>query len=254
MNTNKRKEKEPYTASWMPLPRSPLLWTGHLLSEMKGPGKKLGKAAGIAAATAAVAIGGANLGTYFDQAYHNHPYGSMRNKTAMVLEGDRKPSDPLEEKALSTATLKVVGNKAPEEATVKLRLYAQDGSTRLTAHYTMVWDTNRGLAKRDVEDITINWELRGDHFRPTDAQTRFHYKAVGFSLSQDSEPVIVITNPAHTPAIPGSVPKYLDGKPGLVDIFTVFSAEKWAGSCLSFGYPQGFDSMDVRFNAEISRE
>lgn len=254
MNTTKKKDKERYTPGWFPLPRSPLVWAGFILSDMKEPGKKIGKVAGVIAATAAAAIGGANLGTYFDQSYHNHPYRSMRNRTGMVLEGGSRSLDPLEEKALSAATLKVVGNKPPEQATVKLRLYAQDGATRLSAHYTMAWNTNKGIAKRDVEDITVNWELKGDRFHPVDAKTRFHYKAVGFSLGLDSEPVIVVTNPAHTPAIPGSVPKYLDGGPGLVDIFTVFSAEKWAGSCLSLGWPQRFDTIEVRFTAKLSRE
>jgi hypothetical protein len=197
--------------------------------------------------TAVVAIGGANLGTYFDYTRNNYDYAKLGNKTTISLS-NAPQGDALVEQALRTAKLAVIGHTAPMEASLELALDRVDGT--LSAHYQMVWNTNKGLEKRDVEDITLTWRLDHGRFVPREAVTRYHYKTVSFDLP-DKEPVIVIQNPAHTPGIPGTVPHYKDNDYGVVDVFTDFSAVKWTGSCLSTGLPQKFGALAVDFKAEM---
>ncbi|MBD3210040.1 hypothetical protein GF318_01520 [Candidatus Micrarchaeota archaeon] len=102
--------------------------------------------------------------------------------------------------------------------------------------------------------MTIHWNYDegSNRFIPDRAVTRYHYREVELSLSPGNPPVIVIQNPAHTPGIPGPSPGYLDHEPETVDVFTMFSAEKWVGCSLSAGLPQTFRALDVSFRAEIS--
>ncbi len=211
--------------------------------------KKLNRVAIGVALFSAIAIGGANLGTYFDYIRNNFDYGKFGNRTAISLR-NAPQNDALLEETLRTAKLAVVGHAAPQEASLELELDRMGGT--LSAHYQMVWNTNKGMKKRDVEDITITWKLDAQgRFVPQKAVTRYHYKTVCFDLPQYRKPVIVIQNPAHTPGIPGTVPHYANNDYGVADVFTDFSAGKWAGSCLSTGLPQEFRALGVDFRTEI---
>ena len=231
-----------------------------LLSKLKKPAKIAGITAGAVVLTSAVAIGGANLGTYFDYTYNTYPYHEFGNKTKFKI---REIKDPLMQKALETARVPIIGNKAPDSADVDLVLSVEGGKKVLTAKYTMVWPSNKGMKKRDEEVIDIAWvyDEKYDRFDPLSAMTRYHYKWVDMPLHSMDDVVIVIQNPAHTPGVPGSylryMPEHFDPKapkyatPNTVDVFTMFSAEKWAGSCLSTGLPHKFEALDVTFNATI---
>lgn len=134
-----------------------------------------------------------------------------------------------------------------------------DGITTLTATYLFVWPTNRGSRTRDEEEISFTWEFneQTQGFMPQNARTRFHYRPVEFNLpSSDYDLVVIITNPAHTPMLPGSYPRYVNDEPsdvvtlpsdelGMVDVFTIFSGQKWAGSSLALGLPHNFGSLDI---------
>lgn len=225
-----------------------------MLSYVKKPAKVIGKALAGATIFSAIAIGGANLGTYFDYTYNNYDYGKFENKTTLDIKG-QQPSNPRVKQALEAATLKLVGAKAPEEASLKLEIIDKpDGKTVLEGDYVMVWSTNKGLEHRDEEELKMTWVYSEsqDRFIPEKAETRYHYKWVEMPLGGLVEqPVVVIQNPAHTPGIPGASPRYIQGSPAVVDIFTLFSAEKWAGSCLSTGLPQEFHSMQVNFSVTM---
>ncbi len=217
-----------------------------LLSKIE---KRINRAAAYAAIGALVAIGGANLGTYFDHVRNNYDYAKLGNRTSISLASAPR-EDELVKMALGTAKLAVVGHTAPAEASLGMELDMVKGT--LSAHYQMVWNTNKGMDKRDVEDITVTWKLDDDNrFAPQKAVTRYHYKTVELDLPHDRTPVILIQNPAHTPGVPGTVPHYAGNDYGAVDAFTEFSATKWAGSCLSTGLPQKFGALAVDFKAEI---
>ncbi len=214
--------------------------------------RKCGKGLAYTALAAGIAIGGANLGTYFDYKYNNYDYRRLENRTTLDVGG--VPRSRIIEKALEAARLRLVGAKPPEEARLRLELSAGSrGVTALDADYIMVWSTNKGIEHRDEEEVRMRWEYSDslDRFVPLSASTRYHYRWVEMNLRGEDEPVIVIQNPAHTPGIPGTVPRYTGGAPGIVDVFTLFAAEKWAGSCLSSGLPQRFGPMEVRFSTEI---
>jgi len=224
-----------------------------LLSKLEKPAKTIGKIAAGAALLSLTAIAGANLGTYLDYAYDNYDYRKLENKTEIALKGVLNEAGPVKS-ALEAVRVKVVGAVPPEIADLYLKLENDGQKVLLSARYVMVWSTNKGIAHRDEEEVRISWlysESEG-RFLPLTAQTRYHNKWVEMPLAGLKDaPVIVIQNPAHTPGIPGASLRYIDDSPGAVDIFTVFSAEKWAGSCLSSGLPQKFSTMPVTFNTEI---
>jgi hypothetical protein len=201
--------------------------------------------------TSAVAIGGANLGTYFSYKYHNHEYKSMPNKTRIALQGE-VDNDSIINAALNAAKIRVVGTKAPEEAKLNILIVKNGEETTLETSYTMVWNTNKGVKKRDEEIMIIRWKLdsKEKKFVPYEAQTRYHYKTVKFPLS-GRVPAIVIQNPAHTPGIPGTQARYQEPIK-IVDVFTLFSAEKWAGSSLACGAPHEFKAMNVTFRTGVN--
>jgi hypothetical protein len=203
--------------------------------------------------TSSIAIGGANLGTYFDYKFHNYDYGKMKNRTTLLLKGKVDKNETIK-LALEAAKIKIIGSKAPEEATLKVKLEERGGDTFLETNYRMIWNTNKGIKKRDVEDVIIRWKLVKTlkKFVAFEAQTRFHFKKVNLELSNQN-PVIVITNPAHTPMIPGANVRY-EGDPNTTDIFTVFSVEKWAGSSLSCSLPNEFKSLIVTFLTEVIKQ
>lgn len=223
-----------------------------LLSKLKRPAKIAGKALGLLAFTGTVAICGANLGTYFDYTYNTYNYRSMGNMTTISFRGGSR-EDSLMNRAIETARVPIIGSSPPDEAQLFLRLDRSGETTTLTARYVMVWPTNKGVEHRDEEEAIIRWNYDepANRFVPVSAQTRYHYRNVHFSLSPDWEPVIVIQNPAHTPGFPGAVPRYEGRGPGLVDNFTLFSAENWAGSSLSLGAPNKFRAMDVSLQTQL---
>ena len=217
------------------------------------PVKATLKVVGFVVGFAATAILGANLGTFFDYKYNNPAsYSKMKNRTKLEFASMLDLSDPKIRKAVETATVKVVGARPPTSAMAFMELYQENGVTKLSSRYVMTWPTNKGLTKYDEEEMTIIWKYSetDGRFVPEKAKTRYHYKTVEFALSGNDEPVLVIQNPAHTPGIPGPAPRY-DDSIGVVDVFTTFSAEKWAGSCIATGLPQKFDSMPVAFNAVL---
>jgi len=221
---------------------------------MKKPAKILGKTVAGVALASTLAIGGANLGTYFDYKYNNYDYNRLQNRTALVLGKDVQEDTALVRRALEAVKLKVVGAVPPESAGLVLQLRKEGDSTMLDARYIMVWSTNKGVAHRDEEEVRITWRFseKADRFEPLTALTRYHHKWVEMPLAGLKEaPVIVIQNPAHTPGIPGTSLSYRDGSVALVDVFTVFSAEKWAGSSLATGLPNKFDAMPVSFTTRF---
>lgn len=221
-----------------------------LLSKMKKPLRVLSMTAGVVVFTSAVAIFGANLGTYFDYVYNTHDYQSMGNRTK--LETQKSPQDPMMELALTTAKIPVIGAHPPEKAQLFISLDKESGI--LTTKYLMVWPTNKGVSKRDEEMIMIYWNYdeSANRFVPDRAVTRYHHKNVEFNFSPKDNPVIVIQNPAHTPGIPGPSPRYLEGEPDALDIFTLFSAEKWAGCSLLMDLPQEFSALGVSFTTYLN--
>jgi hypothetical protein len=200
--------------------------------------------------TSAVAIGGANLGTYFSYKYHNYEYRNMPNRTRLYLT-NRVEENSITKAAQKAARIRIVGSKEPEEAKVDILIINDKGKTYLETNYTLVWNTNKGMKKRDEEIMNIKWEYDPEKggFIPYEAQTRYHYKNVAMPLS-GRVPAIVIQNPAHTPGIPGAKVSY-QGPIKIVDVFTLFSAEKWAGSSLSCGLPHEFRAMDMRLKARV---
>ncbi|VVC04214.1 Uncharacterised protein [Candidatus Bilamarchaeum dharawalense] len=207
------------------------------------------KAFGFVAGFAVTAIFGANLGTYFDYKYNNPAsYSQMQNRTKLEFSSAPDLSNPKTRKAVETANVKIVGFQPPSSAMVFLEL----SGDILTARYVMIWPTNKGVAKHDEEEMTITWKYSEGRFAPEKAQTRYHYKTVEFALNGNDDPVIVIQNPAHTPGIPGPAPRYVDGSFDIIDVFTTFSAEKWAGACVATDLPQKFDGMAVTFNAALT--
>jgi|GEM_PF-5423021 len=214
--------------------------------------KRMGYAIAGFAAFSLTAIFGATLGTYFSYRYHNHDYSEFPNRTKMnfSLEGN---ADNLIKLALETAKLKVIGSKPPQSAELFIKITKGDDGVRLLTRHVMVWGHSHIIEKRDEEEVAIKWRYdeKKNRFIPEEGSTRYHYKNVVFGLREDEQPVIVIQNPAHTPGIPGSVPFYADTEPGIIDAFTMFSAEKWAGSCLSTGLPGEFSSLEVPFSVRI---
>lgn len=200
--------------------------------------------------SSAVAIGGANLGTYFSYKYHNHNYKKMSNKTKIALQ-DAVDNNEITKAALKAAQLRVVGAKSPEEAKLEIILITNKGNVEMESTYTMVWNTNKGMEKRDVEKMMIRWRFDQEErkFIPYEAQTRYHYKTVKLPLS-GRVPAIVIQNPAHTPGIPGANAQYEESVK-VVDVFTLFSAEKWAGSSLLCNLPHEFKSLVIVFKTKI---
>jgi len=211
--------------------------------------KRTTQTIGAALIVSAIAIGGANLGTYFDYVYNNYGYRkAFRNRTVLVLKGP-KPEDEITDAALETARLMVVGAAAPESAKLSIKITKNNDSITMSTEYAMYWSNSHIIKKRDEEILTVIWsyDSRESRFIPIRALTRYHYKEVEFDLGTMEALVIVVQNPAHTPGIPGALPHYTRGSPGALDIFTKFSAEKWAGSCLSTGLPQHFSSLGVEF-------
>jgi hypothetical protein len=200
--------------------------------------------------TSAVAIGGANLGTYFSYKYHNYEYKKMPNRTKISLQGSVEKNDIIKA-ALNAAKIRIVGSKKPEEAKLDLMIIKEKGGILLETNYTMVWNTNKGVKKRDEEIMNIKWKYdsKQKKFIPYEAQTRYHYKTVKLPLS-GRVPAIVIQNPAHTPGIPGAQVRYM-GRIRIVDVITLFSAEKWAGSSLSCGLPHEFRAMYVTLKTKV---
>jgi hypothetical protein len=226
-----------------------------LMEKLRRPARICGKALAAVALTSVVAIGGANLGTYFDYVFNNFEYGKLRNKTTLTIKSGHAEDTPELRSALEAAVVKVVGAVPPEKADLYLRLDKDgEGNTTLSTRYVMVWSTNKGVKHRDEEEVRISWKYSesGERFVPLMGLTRYHNKWVEMPLAGlKDKPVIVIQNPAHTPGIPGTSLRYIEGQPGPVDVFTDFAARKRAGSCLSLNKPQRFDSKDVNFDTHI---
>jgi hypothetical protein len=204
---------------------------------------------------AATAISGATLSTQLKRQYHTHDYAAYGAPGPRVSEQEKgklqSKIQSLGLEPLSDAIMKEVelpriflyGAAAPME--VRLELSKDRDNLRMT--YWGVWGNNHVVKRQDWEPITLTYSI-SNGLSLESITVRPHnelgvYSAIDCAkLSLGSIPV-VITNPAHTPGVPGCT--YSIRNWGLTQAFTQFASEDWAGFSVWKGFPQKMAPMAI---------
>ncbi|MCI0503330.1 hypothetical protein L0Y65_01310 [Candidatus Micrarchaeota archaeon] len=205
---------------------------------------------------ATTAIGGAALNTHLKRQYHTHDYIAEGVPRPRMADNEREHLreriralglGPVSEgilREVERPRVYLYGAATPSE--VRLEIKRDGENLRMT--YWGVWGNSHLIPKQDWEPITLTYSITADRLNLESITVRPHYALGVYSrescarLSQETIPV-VITNPAHTPGVPGCQYRISDW--GAAQAFTQFSMEDWAGFSVWAGFPQSMAPMQI---------
>jgi hypothetical protein len=205
---------------------------------------------------ATTAIGGAALNTHLNRQYHTYNYRSEGVPRPSISSSERERLqgriralglEPMSERILQEVDqprIFLYGAATPNE--VRLELSRDGDAFRMT--YWGVWGNSHIVPKQDWEPITLTYSISQENLSLESVTVRPHFALGVYSrgncarLAEANIPV-VITNPAHTPGVPGC--QYSINEWGATQAFTQFSSEAWAGFSVWGDFPQHMGPMPI---------